>query len=678
MSRRLGTARAAALSAAILLGLAPAVAADPQGVDASVRPGDDFYGYANGEWLRTQPLPEGRSSYDTSAMLRARNAERVQALIDAAAKAPATARARRIGDYYSAWMDEGAIEARGLAPIAGDLAAIAAIGDRRALSAWLGRSMRLDDGSNTATDGLLGVWIHQGFHDGHHYAAHLVQGGLGLADRDDYLDPGRGARRELYRAHVAAVLKLAGFDQADARADRVLALEIAIARTHASRADTDDVFKTDNAWRRADFAEKAPGLVWAAWFKAAGLDRKDLDRPDAFVVWQPSAVVGAAALAGSRPLEAWKDYLAFHLAQHYAAVLPRAFREEDAAFAGRLAGQPAATPDRRQEAIAAVTAAMGEDIGRLYVARYLPPSAKVAAEAMAANLRTAFKARIAGLTWMSPATRRTALAKLAALKVGVGYPDHWNDMSGLVVKRGEALGNLRRAEAFAYGQALARLGRPVDPGEWSGIFPQQVAALINFSPNSLQFSAGLMQPPYFDPGGDSAANFGSAGAGMAHEISHTFDELGALYDPEGRLGSWWSNDDHAQYRAAATPLVAQLAAYCPRPGLCLNGGQVLGESIGDLAGLLVAHDAYLLSLGGRPDGIRDGLTGDQRFFLAYARRWRRLQTEAALRRQVAGDTHPPGEYRADAVRNSQDWSRAFDVKPGDRLYVAPAERVRIW
>ena len=682
MSRgALSLALAVGIVAAALSGAAraqPAArAADPQVEDTTVRPGDDFYRYANGGWLRTVPLPQGRSSYDTTAMLRAETAQRVRDLVEQAATPDGdrTARARRVGDYYASWMDLAGIEAKGLRPVSSELAAIAAIRDRRALAAWLGHAMRIDDGTNSQTDGLFGVWIHQGFHDGDHYAAHLVQGGLGLPDRDAYLDAGpeKAAARDLYRAHIAAVLKLAGLDQPEVRAAHVLALEVAIARTHASDADTADVFKTDNPWRRADFATRAPGLDWAAWFKAAGLDHEDQ-----VIVWQPSAVVGAAALVRAKPIAAWRDYLAFHLVEHASAVLPRAFRDEDAAFLGRLSGGPPAPADRTQQAIAATTAALGEDIGRLYVERYFPPQAKAAAAAMAQNLRTAFRARIAGLTWMSPAQRDMALAKLAAVRIGLGYPDAWTDSAGLVVRRDDAYGNLRRAETFAWRRELARLGTPVDPGQWFQLYPQQVGAIIAFSPNTLLFSAGLLQPPYFDYAGDAAANYGSAGAGMAHEISHSFDELGNIYDAQGNLVRWWTPDDLARYRAAAAPLAAQFDADCPKPDLCLKGGQVLGENIADLAGLAVAHDAYLLSLGGKPDTVRDGLTGDQRFFLAFARRWRRLQTEAALRKQIATDTHAPGEYRADTVRNLEAWIRAFDVKPGDRLYLAPEARASIW
>jgi predicted metalloendopeptidase len=323
-------------------------------------------------------------------------------------------------------------------------------------------------------------------------------------------------------------------------------------------------------------------------------------------------------------------------------------------------------------------AALGEAVGRLYVERYFPPASKAAAEAMAENLRAAFRTRIAKLAWMAPRTRTKALAKLAALNIGVGYPDGWTDYSALRIVRGDALGNQERAEQFAYAQALAKLHRPVDPGEWSIVQPQQVGALINFSPNAIQFSAGILQPPYFDRNGDAAANYGSAGAGMAHEISHSFDLLGNLYDAHGRFGKWWNAQDFARYEAATAPLAAQYAAYCPRRGLCLDGKRVLGEETADLAGLRVAYDAYHLSLHGRPDRTIGGLTGDQRFFLAFAHRWQMLQSEDALRKQVASDIHAPGPFRSASVRNLDAWYQAFGVKPGQRLYLIPKDRIAIW
>ena len=637
-------------------------------IDTSVRPGDDFYHFANGQWLRTTAIPAGRSSYDSSTMLKEENSQRVRELIqDAAIGAPtgevAILRdlAQKIGDYYASQLDLAGIQANGIGPLSSELAAIAAITNRDALSAYLGSTLRLDDGTNTQTEGIFGVWIHQGFHDPDHYVPHLVQGGLGLANREDYFDasPQKAELRRVYQSHIAAVLKLAGFGEADARAARVLELETAIAKTHASRADTDDVFKTDNPWQRADFNTKAPGMNWRAYFKAAALDRQVN-----FVVWQPSAVTGTAALVVGQSTQTWKDYFAFHLIEHYAAVLPKGFSNE--------------VSDRATQAVANTTAVLGEAIGRLYVARFFPREAKLAAVAMVENIRAAYRARIAKLNWMSPETKAKALAKLAALKVGLGYPDSWTDYSGFTVVRGDAVGNLRRAEKFAYQRELAKLHQPVEPTEWSLLLPQAVGAIINFSPNSIQFSAGLLQPPYFDFAGDGASNYGSAGAGIAHEITHSFDELGNIYDSAGRLGNWWTAGDLARYRTATVRLVAQYDAYCPQAGLCVRGKQVLSESNADLAGLQVAHDAYLLSLNGRPDAVRNGLTGEQRFFLAFAQRWRKLQTDAALAQQITSDSHPPAEFRSDTVRNIDAWYQTYRVVPSDKFYIKPKNRVQIW
>jgi len=296
---------------------------------------------------------------------------------------------------------------------------------------------------------------------------------------------------------------------------------------------------------------------------------------------------------------------------------------------------------------------------------------------MAGDLLTAYRSRISNLAWMSPQTKQKALAKLAAFKIGIGYPDTWIDYSPLAVVRGDAFGNMRRAEAFNRLRNLAQLKKPVDPIEWP-INPQAPGAVIMFSPNAEFFSAGILQPPYFDYKGDAASNYGSAGAGMAHEISHSFDELGNIYDAEGRLGKWWTAEDLTNYHAAAAKLVAQFDDYCPLSDLCVKGQQVLSENIADLAGLLTAHDAYLLSLKGKPDVVISGMNGEQRFFLAFSQRWRKLQSEAALRRQIATDTHPPGEYRSDAVRNVEAWYKAYGVAPGDKLYLKPEDRVGIW
>jgi putative endopeptidase len=351
--------------------------------------------------------------------------------------------------------------------------------------------------------------------------------------------------------------------------------------------------------------------------------------------------------------------------------------DEHFAFYGTIVSGVQQPPDRIKEAIAATNGALGQAVGQLYTERYFPPQAKARAQAMAADLITAYRGRISNLAWMSAPTKQKALDKLAALQVIVGYPDTWIDYSSLEIARGDALGNMRRAEALNRSRNLAKLKEPVNPIEWP-INVQVPGAVIMFSPNAEFFSAAILQPPYFDGEGDSASNYGSAGAGMAHEISHSFDELGNIYDARGRLQNWWAPEDNTRYREQAEKLVQQLNRYCPFTDVCVNGKQVLTESIADLTGLLVAHDAYVLSVKGKRDEVIGGLTGEQRFFIAFANRWRKLQTETALRQQLKADTHPPGEYRSDMVRNVEAWYEANKVTAGDKLYLRPEDRVRIW
>lgn len=645
-------------------------------VDRSVKPGDDFYRYANGGWLKTAIVPAGQTSLTTSTMLIAKNAQRVRELIQgAAAQSRKGGAAQKVGDYYASFMDEASIETRGMKPLADEMSAIGAIADKTALSAYLGATLNTEvDGLTGNGDHIFGAWVNQSFTDSQRYIFHLMQGGLGMPDRDAYLDqaPKAAGLRGQYRTHIAAMLKLAGVADSEAKAAKILALEVSIAQSHAPDSDAADVFKQNNPWKRTEFQAKAPGLDWAAYFKAAGVENES-----EFIVWQPSAVVGTSALVGSEDLEVWKDYLRVHLIDHYASVLPKAVAAEHFAFYGTVLAEAEKMPERSQDAIVATNAAVGQAVGQLYVARYFPPEAKAKAQAMAADLITAYRARIPNLTWMSAQTKEKALAKLSTFRIGLGYPDTWIDYSTLEIKRDDAFGNLRRAEAFNRELCLAKLKRPADPGEWR-IDPQIVGAIIMFTPNTEVFSAGILQPPYFDPQGDAASNYGSAGAGMAHEISHSFDELGNIYDDQGRLGSWWTAEDTAKYHAAAAKLVAQMNSYCPLADVCVNGEKVQTESIADLTGLLIAHDAYLLSLKGKPDVVINGMTGEQRFFLAFAQRWRKVQSEDALRRQVKSDTHPPGEYRGDTVRNVEAWYKAYDVTPANKLYVKPEDRAVIW
>ena len=677
MSALRTAALAAIFASTICLSAATTIVVPDAGatfVDPSVKPGDDFYRYANGGWLKALTADQPQ---DMRSLLMGRTKQRVRDLILEASTAhsPLGSVAQKVGDYYASFLDTDGIEAKGLEPLTGDIAAISAIGDKKSLSAYLGTTLNSEvDGLTASADHVFGVWVNQGFEDSDRNLPHIWQGGLGMPDRDSYLDPSPKSvtLRAQYQAHIAAMLKLAGVMDAQDKAAAVLALEVRMAQAHAPDSDAADVSKQNNPWKRADFGVKAPGMDWDAYFAGAGLSGQQ-----DFIVWQPSAVTGTSALVDSQSVAVWKDYLTFHLIEHYAVVLPKAVAAEHFAFTGTILSGTSQAPDRGEDAIAATNGALGEGVGELYTQRYFPPQAKARAQAMGRDLIAAFGARIAKLAWMSPQTKEKALAKLAAFKLGLGYPDTWIDYRALDVVRGDALGNMRRAEQFNRLRNLAQLKQAVDPIEWP-LNPQAPGAVIMFSPNAEFFSAAILQPPYFDAAGDNASNYGSAGAGMAHEISHSFDELGNIYDAQGRLDDWWTADDKVRYQAAAARLVAQFDADCPLAGLCVNGKQVQTESIADLAGLLVAHDAYILSLKGKPDVVIGGLNGAQRFFLAFAQRWRRVQSEAALRRQIATDTHPPSEYRSDTVRNVGAWYDAFGVKPSDKLYLKPEERSGIW
>jgi predicted metalloendopeptidase len=653
---------------------------DLAGIDRAVKPGDDFFAYANGTWIRTTGIPSDRASYGPAAVLIERTREQVRALVQNAARdnpAPGSDE-QKVGDFYASYLDEAGIESRGLAPLKDDLARIDAISGRKSLSSYLGSRLRGDldalNNTNFYTENVLDVWISQAFEDPGRNVPYLMQGGLGMPDREYYLQSSEKMEnlRAKYREHVAAVLKLARISGADEKAQAILDLETRIARTHASREDSEDVHKANNPWKRSEFAAKAPGIDWDAYFESAGLGRQ----PD-FIVWHPTAVTGESALVASEPLDVWKAYLTFHLLDHYSGVLPRAFVDENFSFYGTaLSGTPQIR-ERWKRAIDATNASLGEAVGRLYAARYFPPSSKAKIETMVSTLLKAYRARIQRLEWMSPETRRKALAKLSTLRVGVGYPDKWIDYSALRVEKGDAFGNLRRAEEFDYRRRLAKLYQPVDRGEWV-MTPQTVNAVNLPLANALNFPAAILQPPFFDPQADAAVNYGAIGATIGHEISHSFDDQGSQFDAQGRLVNWWSAKDAEHFQEAGARLAAQFDAYAPFPDLHVHGKQTLSENIADVAGLSAAHDAYLLSLGGSKAPLRQGLTGDQRFFLSYAQSWRNKTREAALRQQILTDGHAPAEYRGDTVRNLDAWYPAFDVTPHEALYLAPKDRVRVW
>ena len=657
-----------------------APAPDLSGIDRSVTPGGDFFAYANGAWLKATEIPADRSSYGTGAMLTELTTQRTADLIQEVAKsaAPAGSETRKVADYYAGFMDEAAIETQGLKPLQPALDSIASISNVHSLARALGATLRADvdalNNTNFHTANLFGLWVAQDLSDPSRYAPFLLQGGLGMPDRDYYLNaaPGMAANRDKYRAHIATVLRLANTSDADAKATRIFELERRIAQVHWSRADSEDVRKANNPWRREEFERRAPGLDWGAYFAGAGLDRSSQ-----FIVWQPGAITGIAALVASEPLETWKDYLRFRALDHASTFLPKAFVDEQFAFYDKvLSGTPQLQP-RWKRAVSVTNGALGEAVGKLYVQRYFPPAEKARAEAMVRNLVAAFGARIDKLAWMAPETKTRAKAKLATLKIGVGYPDAWRDYTALQIVRGDALGNAQRAELFEYRRNLAKLSGSVDRSEWV-MTPQTVNAVNLPVMNAINFPAASLQPPYFDPNGPMVMNYGATGATIGHEISHSFDDQGALFDASGRLNNWWTPQDFAHFEAAAARLVAQYNAYRPFPDLAVNGKQTLSENIADVAGLSAAYDAYRLAAGTGPASTVGGFSADQLFFVSFAQSWRTKMREPALRQRVIADGHAPAEYRGDTVRNLDAWYAAFDVQPGQALYLSPADRVRVW
>ena len=659
---------------------APDLGLDLAGMDRSVAPGDDFFAFGNGAWVKRTEIPADLGSFGVGQEVTDLTDLRVAALIKgaAASKAPAGSDLRKIGDCFTSFMDEKTIEAKGLGPMRPLLSAIDAIRDRQELARYLGTTLRADvdilNATKIDTANLFGLWVAQDLDDPTRYAPFLIQGGLGMPERSYYLDPSEKmvAVRAQYHAHVAAMLKLAGLPDAATRAAAVVAFETRIAKVHANREDSGDVMKGNNHWTRADFGAKAPGLDWESFFAAA-----ELTQPQVFVVWQPSAVTGLSALVAAEPLATWKDYLTFHALQQRARVLPKAVVEQSFAFFGKVLSGATQQRDRWKTGVDLTNQALGEVVGKAYVARHFPPSEKARAQKMVAHIIAAFRRRIEQLEWMSPATKAKAIAKLATLKVGVGYPDRWQDYSGLEIAAGDAFGNAERAGRFEYFRNLRKLGRPIDRGEWV-MTPQTVNAVNLPVMNALNFPAAILQPPYFDPKRPVVMDYGATGATIGHEISHSFDDSGSLFDATGKLNNWWTPADMKHFQAAAEQLVQQFNAYRPFPDLAVNGRQTLGENIADVAGLAAAYDAYRLSLGGKEARRVQGFTGDQQFFLSYAQSWREKAREPLRRRQILTDGHAPAPCRTAIVRNLDAWYPAFQVKPGQALFLAPADRIKIW
>ncbi|MCU1285634.1 MAG: endothelin-converting enzyme [Acidobacteriales bacterium] len=653
---------------------------DPSKMETSVRPGDDFFEYADDGWLKRTEIPADRGGIGTFTLLDILSNKRTSGLIEEAAKSGGAAgsSSRKIADLYNSFMNEAGIESKGLTPLKPHLDSITAIKTRKDLARALGETLRADvdalNNTNFHTANIFGLWVAPSFNDSEHYTAYLLQGGLQLPDREYYLadTPHMKDIRAKYQQHVSAMLKLAGLTDADARAARVLELEHAIAEKHLSLEENDDIHKANNTWKPADFTTKAPGLDWPEYFRAAGLAKQA-----SFIVWQPTAFAGESALVASTPIDTWKDYLAYHLIEAYAPVLPKAFADERFNFFSQtLSGTPQQRP-RAQRGVIVVNNYLGDEIGKIYAKRYFPPEAKAKAREMVTNIIAAFRKRIDGLSWMDPSTKAEAQQKLTTLYVGIGYPETWKDYSAYDVKADDIFGNLWRGNLWELHRQIARLGKQIDRHEWS-MTPQTVNAVNLPLQNALNFPAAILQPPFFDAEAPAAANYGGIGSVIGHEISHTFDSEGSAFDSKGRVRDWWKPADFDHFKQATAKLAAQYDTYKPFPDLAINGKQTLAENIADVAGLSAAYDGYKASLNGKPGPSQDGFTDDQQFFIAFAQVEASKSREGSLRQQVATDSHSPSRYRVATVRNLDGWYSAFDVKPGEKLYLAPPDRVVIW
>jgi len=650
-------------------------------MDRATAPGDDFFRYANGTWLKTTEIPADRSYEGATYALYEKTQEQTRQLLEGIDR-NASGDERQVKDYYDTLIDEAAIEAQGLGPLQTMLARIDAIKDRGELVTYMCGELRADvdalNNTNFETDRLFGLWIAADLADPTRYAPFLMQGGLAMPDRDYYLDPSAGMEktRAAYLSHIETMLTLAKIPDAKAKAARVFALEKKIAGVHATRTESVDVKRANNPWTLEEFSTKAPGLDWQACFHAAGLAKVPR-----VIVWHPDAVRGSAALVGREPIDTWREYLTFHIIDRYAAYLPKAFGQQSFAFHGKVLTGAQEQRVRWKRAIDATNAALGDAVGKLYVRRFFPEEAKKQLQVMVKNITTAFERRIDSLAWMTPATKAGAKAKLTTLVVGVGYPDKFRSYTGLGIVRGEALLNRWRAEEFDYDQQRGKLDQPVARDEWM-MTPQTVNAVNLPVLNAMNFPAAFLQPPFFDPSAPAAVNYGSIGAVIGHEISHSFDDQGSQFDSSGKFRNWWSKEDFDHFKAASAKLVAQYNTYRPLPDLAVNGQLTLSENIADLAGLAAAYDAYHAAGAGQgqtPSQVeKSSFADDQQLFIAWAQSWRTKMREQMLRKIVVTDGHAPDEFRADTVRNLDAWYPAFAVKPGQRLYLAEADRVRVW
>ncbi|MBW8295914.1 M13-type metalloendopeptidase [Sphingopyxis sp.] len=635
---------------------------DTAGMDTSVQPGDDFYAYANGTWAKNTTIPADKSNYGMFTALGDLSQQRTREILDAAKADPNS----MIGRNYAAYLDSAAVEAKGLAPIQPWLAKIRAV-DKPGLAALLAEADR------SGVQHFFGGFVGQDDKNPEVYIYTMFQGGIGMPDRDFYLkDNERNAKLQAaYLKHLENVLTLAGEANAAARAKAIYDFEKQIATVHWDKNDSSDATKVYNKMTIAELAAAAPGFDWATFIHGLGVNE------DSLLVSQPSAFTGEAKLLADAPIAVIRDALMVRSLDGFSGVLPEKFAQESFSFYGTaLSGTPQ-MQERWKRAVDFTTGNLGEAVGQDYVAKYFPPETKAAMDELVKNVLGAMGRRIDGLAWMQPATKAKAKQKLANFTTKIGYPDRWKDYSRLEIKADDLFGNALRSNQFAHDDNISRLGGPIRRWEW-GMTPMTVNAYANFGMNEIVFPAAILQPPFFDPHADPAINYGGIGAVIGHEISHHFDDQGAKYDETGKLADWWTPADVAAFEAAGKALIAQYDAYEVLPGEKLDGTFTLGENIGDLAGLTVAYDAYKASLGGKEAPVLGGLTGDQRFFLGWAQVWRRNYRDQNLSQRITTDPHSPSIQRTWVSRNLDPWYKAYQIKEGQKLYLAQKDRVRIW
>jgi putative endopeptidase len=637
--------------------------------DRSVKPGDDFYRYADGKWLDTAQIPADRTSWGSFVELADRSERQVREIAEALpANAPQGSTEQKAGDFYRAYLDTASIEQKGLSPALPGLQAIAATRTHEQLADLMGRP-------DLNLKAPLGVGITTDQKNPDRYIVVILQSGLSLPDRDYYLkdDPVFTNLRAKFKTHVERMLTLAGEKNAAAQAASILEIETQIAKVHWPAAKRRERDLTYNLRTRAELDQLSPGFPWQPLLAAQGLDGQA-----EFVVRELDAVQALSALFKQIPVERWHAYFEYQYLAANADVLPAAFDAERFDFYGHiLNGQPQQR-ERWKRAVAALNGGLGEVTGQLYVQKYFPPEAKQKVLALVENLRLAYAARIQQVPWMSADTKKVALEKLAAFRPKIGYPDKWRDYSALQVVPGDAFGNKSRADVFEWNRELERLGKPTDRDEWH-MTPQTINAYYNPTFNEIVFPAAILQPPFFDAHADAAINYGGIGGVIGHEMGHGFDDQGSKSDARGVLRTWWLPEDDQSFRKRVDSLAAQYDKFEALPGLNVNGRLTLGENIGDLGGLSVSYEAYHISLHGKKAPVLDGFTGDQRFFLSWAQVWRSLYRDEQLRTLVMSNPHSPPKFRVNGpIRNLDAWYTAFDVKAGDQLYLPPEDRVRIW